>query len=278
MTGAGLALGSAACYGVADVVGGLLARRADFRAVAFLGQVGGLGCALVAAVLLPAPDVRSADLAWGALSGAGTGAAMVFLYRGIARGAMSVVVPVSAVGGVAIPVVAGVVLLGDRPSAAVWAGIALVLPALWLVSRSRPDEHGPVRAALRDGLVASLGIGVQYLALAQAGDGSGAWPVAAGRVAAVLVIGVPPGTVRRRFPDVRTALWAAASGTVAAAALVLYLQATREQLTVVAVVLSSLYPVVPVLAGVLWLRERLSAAQAAGLAGAGAAVVLLTLQ
>ncbi|GGV22654.1 hypothetical protein GCM10010182_51140 [Actinomadura cremea] len=66
--------------------------------------------------------------------------------------------------------------------------------------------------------------------------------------------------------------------TAAAAALVLYLQATREQLTVVAVVLSSLYPVVPVLAGVLWLRERLSAAQAAGLAGAGAAVVLLTLQ
>ncbi|MEV5827955.1 EamA family transporter [Spirillospora sp. NPDC052242] len=176
MTGATLALGSAACYGVADVAGGLLARRADFRAVALLGQVGGLGCALVAALLLPAPDVRSEDLAWGALSGAGTGAAMAFLYRGIARGAMSVVVPVSAVGGVALPAVAGVVLLGDRPSATAWTGIAVVLPALWLVSQSPPDERDPVRAALRDGLVASVGIGVQYLALAQAGDESGAWP------------------------------------------------------------------------------------------------------
>ncbi|WP_026400927.1 EamA family transporter [Actinomadura rifamycini] len=275
MTGAALALGSAACYGVADVAGGLLARRADFRAVAFLGQAGGLGCALLAALLLPAPDVRPGDLAWGALSGAGTGAAMVFLYRGIARGAMSVVVPVSAVGGVALPVAAGVVLLGDRPSAPAWAGIAVVLPALWLVSRSRPDERGPARAALRDGLVASLGIGVQYLALAQAGDESGAWPVAAGRVAAVLVIAAP--ARRAGPPDARTALWAAANGTVAAAALVLYLEAAREQLTVVAVVLASLYPVVPVLAGVGWLRERLSAAQGAGLAGAAAAVVLLTL-
>lgn len=277
MTGAALALGSAACYGIADVAGGLLSRRAHFGAIALLGQVGGLGFALLTALVLPAPDVRPADLAWGALSGAGTGAAMLFLYRGIARGAMSVVVPVSAVGGVALPVVAGVALLGDRPSAMAWTGIAVVLPALWLVSRSRPDEQGPARAALRDGLLASTGIGLQYLALAQAGDGSGAWPVAAGRVAAVLAIAAAPGAVRGRRPDARTALWATATGAVAAAALVLYLQATREQLTVIAVVLSSLYPVVPVLAGVAWLRERLSAAQTVGLIGAGTSVVLLTI-
>lgn len=45
----------------------------------------------------------------------------------------------------------------------------------------------------------------------------------------------------------------------------------------IAVVLSSLYPVVPVLLGVFALRERLSRTQAAGLGGAAAAVVLLTL-
>ncbi|GAA4372339.1 DMT family transporter [Actinomadura verrucosospora] len=281
MTGVLLALTSALLYGVADVWGGLLSRRADFAAVALLGQVGGLACAVAAAVAVPASDVAAGDLAWGALSGAGTGLAMVFLYRGISRGNLSIVVPVSAVGGVALPVVVGVAFLGDRPTAAAWLGIGIVVPALWLVSRSRSDEGGRVRAALVNGLAAGAGIGVQYLALAQAGDDSGLWPVAAGRVAAVLAIAPvmrsrgrrPPG----RLPGGTTWLWAAVNGGLAAAALVCYLLATRQQLVVIAVVLSSLYPVVPVLLGVTALRERLSRTQAAGLAGAAAAVVLLTL-
>ncbi|MFD0687665.1 EamA family transporter [Actinomadura fibrosa] len=271
-----MALGSALAYGVADVVGGLLSRRADFRAVALLGQLGGLACAVVAAVLVPAARVGAADLGWGALSGVGTAAGMVFLYRGLSRGGMSVVVPVSAVGGVALPVLAGVAFLGDRPSAASWTGIAIVLPALWLVSRARSDEQGRARAALADGLLASAGIGVQYLALAQAGEDAGAWPVAAGRAAAVLAIAPMMRSPGRRLPRARFAVGAAVNGAVAAVALVLYLLATKEQLVVVAVVLSSLYPVVPVLLGVTALRERLSLAQAAGLAGAGAAVLLLT--
>ncbi|QXJ26610.1 DMT family transporter [Actinomadura graeca] len=271
-----LALASALAYGVCDVAGGLLSRRADFAAVALAGQAGGLVCAVAAAPLLPATGVDASDLGWGAVSGAGTGLAMVFLYRGISRGDMSVVVPVSAVGGVALPVVAGVVLLGDRPSAPAWAGIAVVLPALWLVSRSGSDEQGRTRAAVLNGLVAGAGIGVQYLALAQAGDGAGIWPVAAGRVAAVLVIAPMMGAPGRRLPSAAALGWSAANGGLAAAALVCYLLAVREQIVVIAVVLSSLYPVVPVLLGVTALRERLSAAQAAGLAGAGVSVVLLT--
>ncbi|WUI01716.1 EamA family transporter [Spirillospora sp. NBC_00431] len=276
MTGVLLALVSALAYGVADVAGGLLARRADFRAVALLGQIGGLVCAVAAALFVPVNGMDAASLGWGALSGVGTGLAMVFLYRGIGHGDMSVVVPVSAVGGVALPVVAGVLLLGDRPSVPAWAGIAVVLPALWLVSRSDSDEHAQVRAAIGNGLVAGAGIGIQYLALAQAGDGAGIWPVAAGRVAAVLTIAPMLWTPGFRLPAGRIAFWSAANGGLAAAALVCYLLATREQLVVIVVVLSSLYPVVPVLFGVTALRERLSAAQTAGLAGAGAAVLLLT--
>ncbi|TDD31929.1 multidrug DMT transporter permease [Actinomadura sp. KC06] len=276
MTGVLLALASALAYGVADVAGGLLSRRADFRAVALLGQAGGLVCAVAAALFVPVDGMDAASLGWGALSGVGTGLAMVFLYRGMGRGDMSVVVPVSAVGGVALPVIVGVALLGDRPSVPAWAGIAVVLPALWLVSRSNSDEHGRVRAAIGNGLVAGAGIGIQYLALAQAGDGAGIWPVAAGRVAAVLTIAPLLWTPGFRLPTGKIGFWSAANGGLAAAALVCYLLATREQLVVIAVVLSSLYPVVPVLLGVTALRERLSAAQAAGLVGAGAAVVLLT--
>ncbi|MEU9022955.1 DMT family transporter [Actinomadura sp. NPDC048394] len=281
MTGALLALGSALCYGIADVAGGLLSRRADFRTVAFLGQAGGLACAVTFSLFVPVRELAWQDLAWGAPSGVGTGIAMVFLYRGISEGTMSVVVPVSAVGGVALPVLAGVVFLGDRPSLMAWAGIAVVLPALWLVSRSRSDERERVRSAVVNGLVASAGIGVQYLALAQAGDDAGLWPVAVGRVAALATIApmlAGPRTPRfLRFADARTPSLALATGAVAATALALYLLATQRQLVVIAVVLSSLYPVVPVLWGVTALRERLSAGQVAGLVAAAAAVLLLTL-
>ncbi|PXY35448.1 EamA family transporter [Prauserella flavalba] len=275
-TGPVLALASAAAYGLSDFAGGLLARRAHFVTVALLGQAGGLVVALLAAPAFPAAP-RPESLAWGALSGVGTGVGMLFLFRGLGRGAMSVVVPVSAVGGVALPVLAGVLLLGERPSALSWLGIAVAVPALWLVSRTR-DGTGGGAAATADGLVASVGIALQYLALAQADPASGIWPVVTGRVAAILTI-LPllrAAHVRARL-SVPTIGWAAVTGALAALALVCYLLATRQQLVVIAVVLSSLYPAIPVLLGITVLRERLGWRQALGLVAAGAAIALLTL-
>jgi drug/metabolite transporter (DMT)-like permease len=69
---------------------------------------------------------------------------------------------------------------------------------------------------------------------------------------------------------------AAGTGIIAALALVCYLYAVQQQLAVIAVVLSSLYPAVPVLLGLTLLREHLTPRQAAGLLGAGAATALLT--
>jgi drug/metabolite transporter (DMT)-like permease len=169
---------------------------------------------------------------------------MLFLYRGMSHGAVSVVVPVSAVSGVALPVLAAVAFLGERPSPLSWCGIAVAVPALSLVSTTR-NGADPAAPAAIDGLLAGTGIAVQYLALAQAPAGSGLWPVAAGRLAACLAIAplVAPARVPFRLPR-RLSLAAAANGTVAAAALTLYLLAARQQLLAIAVVLSSLYPAI----------------------------------
>ncbi|RZS36483.1 putative membrane protein [Herbihabitans rhizosphaerae] len=276
MTGTLLALGSAATYGVADLAGGLLSRRVGFAAVALLGQVGGLVLSVGVALAVPS-TVTLVDLGWGALSGVGTGAGMAFLYRGLSRGAMSVVVPVSAVGGVALPVLVGVILLGDRPSGLAWVGIVVAVPALWLVSWTGSSARADVVSGVPDALLASMGIAVQYLALAQAGPDAGIWPVVAGRVAAVLALA--PVVARRARESISAAHvgLAAAIGGMAALALSLYLLATRQQMVVVAVVLSSLYPVIPVVFGMTALRERLCRTQVAGLLGAGAATVLLSL-
>jgi drug/metabolite transporter (DMT)-like permease len=266
-----LALCSALLYGIADFAGGMLSRRAGFAAVALAGQASGVVLTAVLAPVLPG-DPTAAALGWGALSGVGTGAGMAFLYRGMSRGSMSVVVPVSAVGGLAIPVLVGVALLDDRPTMLAVAGMVLAVPALWLVShRGRTESAGSL-----DGLLASLGIALQYLALAQAAPDTGLWPVLAGRVTATLTV-LPVAWRAVRGREVRAAgLGAAATGWCSTLALVAYLLATREQLVSVAVVLSSLYPAIPVLLGLTVLRERLNRAQVAGLLGAGVAIALLT--
>jgi drug/metabolite transporter (DMT)-like permease len=275
--GALLALASAALYGVVDFAGGLLSRRAHFTVVTFAGQLGGLLCACAVVPLLPATAVAAPDLLWGALSGAGSGMAMYFLNRGLSRGSMSVVVPVSAVTGVALSVLAGVWFLGDRPSPLAWSGIVLTGPALWLVSGGRIRRHTAGGAPV-DGLIASVGVAVQYIGLAQADPASGLWPVAAGRLAAVLVLA--PGALRHagrfRQPP-RILAQSAAVGAGAAIGLSLYLLAAHEQMLAVAVVLASLYPAIPTLLGLALLRERLTGGQRAGLAGAAVATVLLAL-
>ena len=272
-----LALASAVSYGLADYVGGLLARRADPVAVAMIGQVVSLLITAVAAPVIGADVVRAGDLWWGALSGVGTGLGMAFLYRGLARGDMSVVVPISAVASVALSVLVGVLLLGDRPSAPAWLGIVIAIPALWLVCHVRSTAHRPrVPRGASDGFLASVGIAVQYLALSQADPAAGIWPVATGRVTATIaMVGFAVGVATRFGMPGVVALRSTGIGLLTAVALVCYLFSTHDQEVAIAVVLASLYPVLPVLLGLTVLREKVSASQAVGLVAAGCAIPLL---
>jgi drug/metabolite transporter (DMT)-like permease len=118
---------------------------------------------------------------------------------------------------------------------------------------------------------------VQYIALAQADASSGLWPVAAGRVAAVLVL--LPSAARYaghlRMPPGRC-VQALLVGAGAALGLVLYLLAAQRQLLAVAVVLASLYPALPVILGLALLHEKVTRWQTTGLLGAAVATVLLS--
>ncbi len=280
--GIALALFSAVSYGVSDVIGGLASRRISFVRVALIGQLGGLCATGLIMLVISSASAEAADLAWGAASGIGTGLAMAFLFRGLSRGAMSVVVPISAVGGVALPVLVTVALLGERPPWLTWVGILIALPALWLVSRSTIEDSPASRASVYDGLAASGGIAVQYLCLAQADSASGLWPVLSGRASAIATILIAAMLLLRHAPTRSTAPWSGSAfalsigaGVLAATALAAYLFALRTEIVTVAVVLSSLYPVVPIIVGLLFLNERLRRSQALGLAAALIATVLI---
>lgn len=273
-----LALTAAVCFGLVHFFSGVLSRRASSYAIAVVGQAGGTLLVLVAALLVADPHVSPASLGWGALSGVGTGLGVAFLYRGMATGRMSVVVPLSDVAAVALPVLLGVVVLGDRPALLAWGGILVSLPALWLVSRGASPGSMVAATGTQEGLIAGVGFALQFIAISRVDPASGLWPVLAARLAATLTI-VPlalrAGAILR-LPH-RLIAPALVVGALGSVGIVLYLAATRQQLLSLATVLSALYPAIPVVLAVLVLRERLSTAQTLGLCCTAAAIALITL-
>lgn len=110
-------------------------------------------------------------------------------------------------------------------------------------------------------------IGVAFLAERPSALARSGIPTAVPAVASSRPWRVP----RRLVPPV------VGTGALATTALLLYRLATRQQLLAIAVVLFSLYPVVPVVLGVALLRERVSRTQLVGVVAAAAAVALISL-
>ncbi|WP_350275455.1 DMT family transporter [Kribbella sp. HUAS MG21] len=274
--GVGLALASALCFGLSDFAAGLAARRLHSAVVVLLGQLFGVVAVTLLALVVAAPGVTPAALAWGALSGIGTGLGAAFLFQAMKIGRFGLVVPLSDVAGVAIPVVLGVVLLDDHLRWWAWVGFAISVPAIWLLTSRRGPRSGTTAGA-GWALLSGAAFALQYVALAQADAAAGLWPLALNRLVAVLT--VAPIAVRRDRlrMEPRTAGLAIASGVLGTSAIAAFLFATREQALSVAVVLTSLYPAVTVLLGLTVLHERLTLRQIAGLACATATVVLVSL-
>lgn len=274
-----LALASALAYGASDFFGGVLSRRASPWVIAATAQVAS-SLALVAAAALVSSAPTSGDLWWGAAAGIGSGAGTFFLYRGLGAGQMNVVAPLSAIGAAIVPVAVGVAT-GERPGGLTWLGIACAFPAIWLVSRAGGgvgiDGRGAASAGVRDGLLAGAGFGLLFVALGQVPERAGLWPLAASQcvAAVILVAGAAHAGAFPRLTRRGVLANAALVGFLAAAATTLYQLAAQSQLVSVAAVLTSLYPALTVVLAAVLLHERVNRVQAAGLALAVAAVVLV---
>jgi uncharacterized membrane protein len=271
-----LGLAAALLYGGSDFGGGLASRRFGPVRVTVLGSA--VSAVLAWAALLvsggPGPDVRA--VAWGLASGLAGGAGTLVLYRGLARGQMSVVGPVSAVGAAVVPVAAGIAL-GEHPSVLAVAGVLVSLPAIVLVATSG-SVRGKLGAGLVDGLAAGLAFGILFIGLAQAGRNAGLWPVATEQTGALLpVLAV---AVKSRVPlriPVRAAGLPVLAGASGTAATLTYFYATHFSMLAIAAVLVSLYPGFTVLLARVVLHERFSPAQRAGLGLCALAVAAIAL-
>jgi drug/metabolite transporter (DMT)-like permease len=271
-----LGLAAALLYGSSDFGGGLASRRYGPLRVTVIGSAAATVLAWV--VLIgsggPGPSVRA--VAWGLAGGLAGGAGTLALYRGLARGQMSVVGPVSAVGAAVVPVGAGIAL-GERPGVLAVAGVLVALPAIVLVAASG-SERGRLGSGLFDGLAAGLAFGILFIALAQAGRNAGMWPVACEQTGTLLVTLAV--AVFSREPlkiPVRAAGLPVLAGASSTAAALAYFYATHVSMLAVAAVLTSLYPGVTVVLARTILHERFSPAQRAGLGLCTLAIIAIAL-
>jgi drug/metabolite transporter (DMT)-like permease len=219
--------------------------------------------ALVAAAHRPPPQTGAIALAVAA--GMAELLGFAALYRGLARGPMGVVAPLSAIGG-AVPL-ALAVAGGRLPGAAAAAGLALALCGIALVSCEPRRGPGALASGCALGVAASLGFGAFFVltdAATRAGDPT--WVVGVNRAASVAVLSAVLAARGGRRGDLRRgdlpAL--AAIGALDAGANALFAVALTHGAGAVVSVLGSLYPLTTVALAQLLLRERLTAAQAAG--------------
>ena len=277
-----LSLVAALAYGTSDFVGGLLSGRVSPWTVAVLGQLAGAAAALLAGLWVPG-HLGVAEAGWAVLAGAGNALGTVTLYRGLASGRMGVVAPVSGVGTAVLPVLAGVAL-GERPSALVWTGLLLALPAIWLVAREPADEgalsgggsRAGVGAGVRDGVLAGVGFGVLFIALSRMPGDAGLVPIAVNQViASVLLVAVALVLRAPVLPRRPVAAVGAVVGLLGAIATVLFMLASQLGYLSITAVITALYPAATVLLAAAVLRERVHAAQAVGLALCAGAVALV---
>jgi len=275
-----LSLLAALSYGLADFAGGLTSKRASAWSVALVAQATGT-LLLLAVGLAVDGSPGGTDLAWGVTAGIGNGLGTAFLYRGLSSGRMGVVAPVSGVGAAVLPVIIGVVL-GERPALLVWVGIALAFPGIWLVARepgtaaAAREPGSSVGSGTLDGILAGVGFGAFFVALAQLDSDAGLLPLTANQVTAMLVIVALAASLRQPWvPRERASLGGIVAGTLGASASLCFLLASRDGYLSVTAVLASLYPAFTVLLAAIVLREHIHRAQAAGLALCAVAVVLV---
>ncbi len=292
-----LSLLTALAFGTGDFCGGLASKRTSAIRVVGLSHVIGFLGVLLAAVLVD-NVLLWRDVAIGAIGGAFGGIGIALLYRGLARGPMSVVAPVTAISSAAVPALWGLAS-GERPSALVALGLAVALLAIWMVSAS-DDQDGlgigdhdtpevptrPAVAAVAEALVAGAGFGLFFIMLDMTDPASSPWAVVGARALTASALGLllaagAAHSRRKGTSRIGAKLDASAvgliglTGLIDTAANVLFLFALGAGSLIVVAILTSLYPIATIALATIALNESLNKRQRVGLPLALLSTVLI---
>ncbi len=290
MTAVLLAVLSGFSYGASDFSGALATKRNGAVLVTFVVQVFSLLSLGAVLFLWRNGVVLETDLAWGAVGGIGATVGLATFYKALADGPMSTAASVTALVGSLVPVATGLAL-GEVPNSVTLGGVALAVPAAIIVSvgaadmrqsrlqltpRVRVEDRARVGKTRRLSIIAGLGFGLFFVALAQTSADGGLYPLVGARGASLVVLAVVLTSSGQWAPLNRADLpVVVVAGILDCSANSLYLLALADGSVTWVAVVASLYPVATVLLARLVLKERITSIQFVGLLMAAAALVLV---
>jgi drug/metabolite transporter (DMT)-like permease len=270
-----LALGASLAWGVSDFVGPLVARTVGTLRVLFWAQIGGL-LAIGLAVAVRGQGPAGWGVMFAILASIGGMLGLFAYYRGIQRGAISVVAPIAGVSAV-VPVIFGIAT-GDSPSALQLAGVACALLGVALASIEHHEGSRRVAAGAGLALLAAAGFGFYFPWMHAAGKVDFWWASLIFRTVALLLVAAV--VAQQRTPlrlgkrDLAIVFAIGIGDTVGNA---LFAASSGHGLISLTSVLASLYPVVTVLLAASVLHERVAPMQRAGIVLTLTGVVLISL-
>jgi drug/metabolite transporter (DMT)-like permease len=280
-----LGLSAATCIGVTNIVAGMIARRRTPLLVGFWSQATGVGwCALLLLVLRP--PLLPGQLPVGLLAGLAGGVGLVFFYRAMIAGAISLVSPITACA-VIFPVVYAIAT-GETLTRLAAGGLVAIIAGIVLASlRPTPARGDPAGARIatdRRAVLLAIGAAVAFgcffilIDVAPPASGWGAlWTAGGVRVSGFAVQAALALVGRRTLAWPGTSMSAIALvGTLDLTALLLISFGATTNAYGLVTALVSLYPVIVAVLGFVFLGERLSRTQASGATLAMVGVLLVS--
>lgn len=268
---------SAATWGAADFIGGLATRRTSPYRVLFLGELAGLIPFTLLAVLTHEIIPPVGDLLWAALANILGIGGLVFLYRALASGQMSIAAPVSALFAALIPVVFTFFTVGP-PAHTTLIGFVLAFLSIWLVSQTDGMNLRFSISDLRLPLVSGLFFGLYFIVLHKATLNAFFWPLVTARIVGMTILASFALITRQPILPPRNLWWLVMlNGLLDMGGNGFYILAARAGRLDVAAVLGALYPASTVLLAWILLKEKIAPIQTAGILLAFGAIILMTL-
>ena len=261
--GVSFALLAALLFGMADFAGGYASKKMhQFQVLIYTTFFGIISVGVIALILKQSfPSFQdSMIMFWGGVFGA---LGLAFLFKGLSEGTACIVSPTAGVVGAIIPLAFSSMFI-TMPTIVQGIGFAIGLTSIWLVSQQ--NKHGDAGFKdLKYGTLAGLSFGLFFILIAQANTTnifSGLLIAKVGSFLAALVLLKSNG---KTIPSIKIAKIAILSGVIDAFSNVLYLFAKENTRLDIAVVLSSLYPVVTVILSRIFYKEILTIKQIIGL-------------
>ena len=269
-----LALAAAVLAGTGDFFGGKATKKTNVVSVLAISHFLGLIIILILAPLM-ADEFTSKDFFLGVLASSFGLCGLTLLYRGLAKGPMAIVAPITAVACAALPVIWGL-LSGEKLTELQIVGVFVGLLAIFLVSWT-PGERTAIKGLLvLEAVVAGLSFGAFFIVIDGTSETTAPWPVVGSRVFSVLVIFLFVIIGRKNIkPEKNSTPFIVGAGFFDTLANVVLLAALNKGLLSLVSVLASFYPAVTVLLARFFLKEMMLKNQIIGLALGLTSIALL---